>query len=198
LFEVFQTAEFSNKPNIRLDLEFEAYKDAKAHEAGFDAYCTGLIFLRMLAMNDFKKDCAINLNNTNTLNKIYMMKSTMSFININGQIDTPDYSNMFLLTNFPESWKTSDVQQNFKNLGYVIVKWLDDTSCLLILKDKKFIPEALEIAKRPEKKSRKFRLHAFDGTVPNHDNLSNDISRKRKRLSNEDSASSTKKSCIIQ
>lgn len=60
------------------------------------------------------------------------------------------------MSGFPKNWKTGDIQHSLKELGYFYVKWIDDTSCLLVLK-KEYIEAAEQVCKRKEK----FSLEPF-------------------------------------
>ncbi|KAI8903058.1 cytochrome P450 [Gorgonomyces haynaldii] len=90
------------------------------HEAGFDSYVTGFCFLRMI---DYTVHDAINAPNT---------------------------SNIFVMTGFPQDWKTKDVISQFKEVGYVNVKWVNDQMCYIIVRDPAKIEIAEQLCSKPE------------------------------------------------
>lgn len=74
---------------------------------------------------------------------------------------------MFLVQKFPVSWKTTDLQIAIKDLGYTTIKWIDDQSCLVIVRDKSKVEVAVEMTKKTIKKKSKFVITRFIGeSVP--------------------------------
>lgn len=203
LFGIFQTIDFCSTPVITLDCGFESYGDLRLHEAGFDAYATGVVFLRILGIhpeNSQKQQFDFAFLDEFE-NKINMMNSTMSYVAISGKVDKPDYSSMFLLSNFPSDWKTGDIQHTFKTLGFFFVKWIDDTNCILILKDKKYVEEAILITERKVKKSSKFVLSKFMPDVMVDAEVCDEPPRKRKRDDHNEVGVKEPKSgkkCLVQ
>lgn len=108
------------------------------HEAGYDAYITGFSLLRMMAFSSKVK--TVDLNDlcwvNSCQNRIYTMISIGAFIHLDGPDDSPDSSNILRVSNFPSKWRSRDIQKHFKLLGPTFVKWIDDTSCLLIVREK--------------------------------------------------------------
>jgi hypothetical protein len=202
LHEFFQQDDYSSAPHIVLGREFENLTENSYHQAGFDAYATGVCFLRSIAVETGHKKTRINLKDAtdNYRNRIYIMNSCLPYIPLDGQTVSADYSNIFKLHRFPSSWKTGDIQQNLKDLGPFTVKWIDDQSCLLILRDTTYIPVARDRTKRAVKKSHKYVLEMYED--PTNSGLENSSGSKRKRESTEDSTESRKSKranrCIIQ
>ena len=68
-------------------------------------------------------------------NKIFMMRSTMQYMNLVGQDDLPNTRGIFYMHQFPAAWKTRDIQNFYKDYGAVHIKWVDDQSCYVIVKE---------------------------------------------------------------
>jgi poly(A)-specific ribonuclease len=117
------------------------------HEAGYDSYITGLCFLRLLSLNmtggklEFEKASKF-------LNRIFLMRCSMDYLNLSGSDQIPDLSSVFHVSGFPVTWKTRDIQQQFKGtVGNTVVKWIDDKNCLVhvIEKDKCHLVKELQV-----------------------------------------------------
>lgn len=75
------------------------------------------------------------------------------------------------MSRFPANWKAGDIQHALKEIGFINLKWLDDQSCLVIIRDTKKIAVAQEITKRVYKKSSPFMLKAFIDTASSSSSL---------------------------
>ncbi|KPJ02618.1 Poly(A)-specific ribonuclease PARN [Papilio xuthus] len=100
--------------------------DDKLHEAGFDAYVTGLCFLAMhqhLARMRGDRpqrmpdpDCAALKP---FLNKLFLAKTAYQdspYMNLTGPDPTPSRDHVYYIT-FPKDWQRSDISQIFSSLG---------------------------------------------------------------------------------
>ncbi|KAI8916855.1 ribonuclease H-like domain-containing protein [Entophlyctis helioformis] len=153
-------------PAVDLAENFDQYKTGskQLHEAGYDAYITGFSFLRLMGhVSALKEGESLNwqadfVEHCN--NKMFVMRSDISFFDIGGEDDIPDRSNVFKLSNFPAKWKTSDIMTRFKDVGAVVVKWVDDTTCLLIIRDRKMVSFATALS---QKKNSEFSLEPWSG-----------------------------------
>ncbi|KAJ8936371.1 hypothetical protein NQ314_012390 [Rhamnusium bicolor] len=102
------------KDHIKIEDGGQGYSisDDKEHEAGYDAYITGLSFLSMWKF----------------LGKIFLMVLTDNqYINLAGEDLTPSRDHVFYLT-FPKEWRMNNIAQLFSPFGNVYISWLDDTS----------------------------------------------------------------------
>ena len=179
-----------------LGREFDS-EESNSHEAGYDAYCTGVCFLKTLVADefadastqvDFEKSAALQ-------NKIYLMSSAFPFLSLDGKNESPDYSNIYKVSDFPTEWTTTDVQHNLRDLGSFFVKWIGNDSCLIILKDRNCIPLAKEKCDRKVKKSHNFVI----SPVEKSSNGSEESSKKRKREETvQDLHPSKMNQCAIQ
>lgn len=138
---------FENPP-ISCAPTFPPYDDASDsfHEAAFDAYCTGVCFIRLAHyIQDKRKQSLAKIVPSSELvrevaNKIFMMRSTIAF-SLDSPNEAPDRSQAFKVFGFNESVQTGHILDWFKPFGRVIVKWLDDTSAIVMVQDKSKIEE---------------------------------------------------------
>jgi hypothetical protein len=155
---IFQQDPFIS-PKVVFGRENEQYQDVNNqtyHEAGYDAYVTGLSLLRILGLDSSKRGEIIDLKDKALFgNKIHCMQSLMTFINFGGAdgnhrdfiLDIPDTKNVFLIRNFPATWKTGDILGALKDLGQITYHWIDDQSCIVVVKDQEKVSIAVEMAK---------------------------------------------------
>ncbi|KAJ1565478.1 hypothetical protein HK405_012265, partial [Cladochytrium tenue] len=119
------------------------------HNAGFDAYATGAAFARMVAKltaegaggegsgGDVAADCGrLRLDHAalaRATNRIFLMNSEVTGMNLVGTDDEPDRSRVLHVSGFPASWRTRHVREALApTLGRSVrIRWLDDTSCLV-------------------------------------------------------------------
>lgn len=59
----------------------------------------------------------------------------MIYLNIDGEDDKQKTANIFHLSNFPPEWRTRNLQNFFKDAQPVFIKWINEKSALLIVKD---------------------------------------------------------------
>ncbi|XP_068632041.1 poly(A)-specific ribonuclease PARN-like [Battus philenor] len=125
-------------------LEGRGYRQAddKLHEAGFDAYVTGLCFLSMHQhLARMRGDHPRRLQGPDCaalkpfLNKLFLAKTAHQdspYMNLSGADPTPSRDHVFHLT-FPKEWQRNDISQLFSAFGPITVQFLDDTSALVAL-----------------------------------------------------------------
>ncbi|KPJ21239.1 Poly(A)-specific ribonuclease PARN [Papilio machaon] len=116
--------------------------DDKLHEAGFDAYVTGLCFLAMHQhLARMRGDQPQRLPDPDCaalkpfLNKLFLAKTAYQdspYINLTGADPTPSRDHVFYLT-FPKEWQRNDINDLFSTYGPVTVQFLDETSALVAL-----------------------------------------------------------------
>jgi len=147
-----------NLPPVPPKFAGSGYKadSSSFHEAGFDAYITGLCFIAMsnrlglLCGGDKSKAGRVLPNSPLVqpfLNKLYLMKiADIPYINLAGEDLKPDRGHVFHLT-FPPEWRTPDIVHLFSSLGHVFVSWLDDTSAFVSLKEKEMAVQVLDEVK---------------------------------------------------
>ncbi|XP_076309191.1 poly(A)-specific ribonuclease PARN-like isoform X2 [Tachypleus tridentatus] len=122
----------------------------KQHEAGYDAFITGLCFITLANhLGSFQDPPEYPVLPGSQLlkpyiNKLYLAKShDVHFINLNGTDAEPKRDHVFHVT-FPKSWKTSDLIQLFSEYGAISVSWLDETSALVALRQPEHTADVLK------------------------------------------------------
>ncbi|KAJ3271872.1 hypothetical protein HDV01_006157 [Terramyces sp. JEL0728] len=178
-------------PYITCGREFTKYQESDSqHEAGYDAYITGYCFLKFCSFKS-EKSQQLDLNSASLskfVNRVYLMYSNIPFVNIEGPEEKAITKNVFKLSGFPIAWKFQDIQENLQDLGSVTVKWIDDQSCLVVVKDLAKVPKALEICSRKTKKSSKFKLEVYQdeiSTKRSADHLETEPAKKKPRKESE-------------
>lgn len=156
-----------NMPKITERLAGQGYTQAseKYHEAGYDAFITGLCLISMqrrLARICEKKPsgCTASCDELAPfLNKLYLMKiSDIPYMNLAGEDLLPDRNHVFYLE-IPKEWKTQDLVHLFSSFGYVSVTWVNDTSVFVALKEKAF---AITVIKALQSSSL-YTITSYDG-----------------------------------
>ena len=120
----------------------------KYHEAGYDAFVTGLCFIglsnRLGALSQDRD--AVHAKSgeprvppespllTPFLNKLNLMRmADIPYLNLDGVDIEPERGHVFHVK-FPKEWKTSDVASIFSgSVGGVQVSWIDDSSAFVAL-----------------------------------------------------------------
>jgi len=148
LNELYRTV--SEKPYEMLKIlprkEGYGYSDTeeKYHEAGFDAYTTGLCLISM--HKRMSKLCGTTVTSVDAnsavlkpfLNKLYLMKvADIPYMNLGAADMYPDRDHVFHLE-IPKEWKTQDIIYLFSNISFVQVFWINDTSVFVALREKAF------------------------------------------------------------
>ncbi|CAH2241330.1 jg20498 [Pararge aegeria aegeria] len=122
--------------------EGRGYKraDEKLHEAGYDAYITGLCFLAMHAhLARMRGEHCHRVSFMNSLllkpfiNKLFLAKTANQdspYMNLAGADPTPSRDHVFHLK-FPKEWQRNDINQLFSSYGQITVQFLDETSALV-------------------------------------------------------------------
>ncbi|XP_018342732.1 PREDICTED: poly(A)-specific ribonuclease PARN-like isoform X1 [Trachymyrmex septentrionalis] len=106
----------------------------KYHEAGYDAYITGLCFIALsnyLGKLQHTENAMVLANSPLLypfLNKIPVPRlKDFPYINLVGKDPNPSREHVFHLT-FPKEWKHTDIIQLFIPFGGGYISWLSDTS----------------------------------------------------------------------
>ncbi|KAL6044300.1 CAF1-domain-containing protein [Balamuthia mandrillaris] len=146
LYRTFNSLEHQSKPTVELSdrcAEFNTYSidTSRFHEAGFDAFITGLSYIRMLHKIALEENWQSPLTPASGLldqyvNKLYLMRSDIPYFQMNGLQEPPDRSNVFYVFGFDSALRTTDIVRHFEDFSRVFVTWLDNTSLLVALEDK--------------------------------------------------------------
>ncbi|XP_014477829.1 PREDICTED: poly(A)-specific ribonuclease PARN-like [Dinoponera quadriceps] len=111
----------------------------KLHEAGYDAYITGLCFI---ALSNYlgtitEPENAVTLPDFSSLNPflnklpIGRLKD-VPYVNLVGKDPNPSRDHVFHIT-FPKEWKKTDINKLFSPYGGVHISWLTDTTAYVAL-----------------------------------------------------------------
>ncbi|XP_041362495.1 poly(A)-specific ribonuclease PARN-like isoform X2 [Gigantopelta aegis] len=139
------------KPKVDLPEEFSRYSgNEHLHEAGYDAYITGLCFI---SMSNYLGSCQNPPKEyippksqliEPFINKLFLMRvSDIPYINLSGADLQMSREHVFHIT-FPKEWKTSDIHELFSPYGNIQISWLDDISAFVSLYKKDNAQAALK------------------------------------------------------
>ena len=141
------------KVTVQFDEGFSHYgeSDEKAHEAGYDAYITGLAFISMSNyLGSFQDPPKINVPPDSSLvvpftNKIFVMRmEDVPYLNLAGPDLKPSRDHVFYLT-FPSHWKQGDILDLFNNFGFVYISWINSTSAFISLARRENANKVLDV-----------------------------------------------------
>jgi len=153
------------------------------HEAGYDAYITGLCFIAManrlgdLCLASDKQSSKAHNNKSQVLpdspllspfyNKLYLMKiADIPYMNLTGEDLKPERSHVFHVQ-FPKEWKTSDIIHLFSPFGHVFISWVDDCSAFVSLKDRDWSNQVLNNFKSGDLT---YRVQSYDDFIKSKEN----------------------------
>ena len=112
----------------------------KYHEAGYDAFITGLCFISMSnRLGSIKGESKKLVLPDSPLvapfkNKVCLQIPDIPYLNLSGEDLDPNRDHVFHVQ-FPSQWKTSDLQQLFSSFAPVQIAWLNDRSAYVSLKE---------------------------------------------------------------
>ncbi|XP_033748844.1 poly(A)-specific ribonuclease PARN-like isoform X2 [Pecten maximus] len=145
------------KAQVEIAEKFSKYTTEKGplHEAGYDAYLTGICFICMSNfLGTFQNPSQDIVPPSSPLvqpftNKLFLMRVyDIPYLNLGGQDLTPNRDHVFHLT-FPKEWKTSDIVHLFSPFGGSQIFWLNDTSAFASLHFKEDAQKALQSLRQP-------------------------------------------------
>uniref|UniRef100_A0A3B3QM86 Poly(A)-specific ribonuclease PARN n=1 Tax=Paramormyrops kingsleyae TaxID=1676925 RepID=A0A3B3QM86_9TELE len=133
------------------------------HEAGYDAYITGLCFISMANyLGTFLTPPRAHISARSKLiepffNKLYLMRIIdIPYLNISGPDLQPKRDHVLYVT-FPKEWKTSDLYQLFSAFGNIQVSWIDDTSAFVCLSQ----TDQVQIAVNTSRYAESYRIQTY-------------------------------------
>ncbi|CAL7936045.1 unnamed protein product [Xylocopa violacea] len=136
----------------------------KCHEAGYDAYITGICFI---ALSNYlgslqNPEIPIVLPNSPLLdpfsNKLVIgILKDIPYINLDGQDPDPNRDHVFHVI-FPKEWKYNDISQLFSPFGSVHVSWLSDTSAYVALNRR---DQATTVMKILNKTGKQYKVQTY-------------------------------------
>uniref|UniRef100_A0A674CUT8 Poly(A)-specific ribonuclease PARN n=1 Tax=Salmo trutta TaxID=8032 RepID=A0A674CUT8_SALTR len=136
---------------FRLTAEgFPSYDTAQEqlHEAGYDAYITGLCFISM------RYNATLT---SHVFARLFLMRIIdIPYLNISGPDLQPKRDHVLYVT-FPKEWKTSDLYQLFSAFGNIQVSWIDDTSAFVSLSQ----TDQVQIAINTSRYAESYRIQTY-------------------------------------
>ncbi|XP_058237036.1 poly(A)-specific ribonuclease PARN isoform X2 [Hemibagrus wyckioides] len=152
-------------PKVECSEGFQSYDTAseQLHEAGYDAYITGLCFISMANyLGSFLTPPRAHISSRSKLiepfyNKLFLMRvADIPYMNISGPDLQPKRDNVLYVT-FPKEWKTSDLYQLFSAFGNIQVSWVDDTSAFVSLSQL----DQVQIAMNTSQYAESYRIQTY-------------------------------------
>ncbi|NXP12756.1 PARN ribonuclease, partial [Thinocorus orbignyianus] len=152
-------------PKVESAEGFPSYNTAseQLHEAGYDAYITGLCFISMANfLGSFLSPPKNHVSARSELvepffNKLFLMRvMDIPYLNLEGPDLQPKRDHVLHVT-FPKEWKTSDLYQLFSAFGNIQVSWIDDTSAFVSLSQ----PEQVQIAVNTSRYAESYRIQTY-------------------------------------
>ncbi|XP_009897136.1 poly(A)-specific ribonuclease PARN [Dryobates pubescens] len=152
-------------PKVESAEGFPSYDTAaeQLHEAGYDAYITGLCFISMANfLGSFLSPPKNHVSARSELiepffNKLFLMRvMDIPYLNLEGPDLQPKRDHVLHVT-FPKEWKTSDLYQLFSAFGNIQISWIDDTSAFVSLSQ----PEQVQIAVNTSRYAESYRIQTY-------------------------------------
>uniref|UniRef100_A0A131XCW4 Putative polya-specific ribonuclease parn isoform 1 n=1 Tax=Hyalomma excavatum TaxID=257692 RepID=A0A131XCW4_9ACAR len=133
-----------SEPGYGYDLD-----KAKYHEAGYDAFVTGMCLLGLCNQLGKNKDHSAELKETSPvlkpyLNRIHMMQSPdIPSLNMAGNEVIPSRSHVLHVT-FPAEWRANDLYQLFNSFGQMAIHWINSTQAFIAMASSPLATQALK------------------------------------------------------
>ncbi|KAL1005169.1 hypothetical protein UPYG_G00055470 [Umbra pygmaea] len=152
-------------PNVVPAEGFPSYDTAQEqlHEAGYDAYITGLCFIAMANyLGSFLTPPKPHIPARSKLiepffNKLFLMRIIdIPYLNISGPDLQPRRDHVLYVT-FPKEWRTSDLYQLFSAFGNIQVSWIDETSAFVCLSQ----TDQVQIAMNTSRYAESYRIQTY-------------------------------------
>lgn len=152
-------------PQVETAEGFPSYDTAQEqlHEAGYDAYITGLCFISMANyLGSFLTPPKAYISARSKLiepffNKLFLMRIIdIPYLNITGPDLQPKRDHVLYVT-FPKEWKTSDLYQLFSAFGNIQVSWVDDTSAFVSLSQ----TDQVQIAMNTSRYAESYKIQTY-------------------------------------
>jgi hypothetical protein len=142
--------DFNLENALEIKMEGDYHSSDKFHEAAYDAYMTGFIFVKMSTFIGKERDLLFKgIENFDHLsdfvNYLYIMQNDTHLCLDDNENPIQDRSHIFHVSNFPSvEVKNDDIRKLFKKYGRIKIDWIDDESTFVSLDDKEKSIECLE------------------------------------------------------
>ncbi|XP_053274302.1 poly(A)-specific ribonuclease PARN [Pleuronectes platessa] len=160
-------------PQVETAEGYPSYDTAQEqlHEAGYDAYITGLCFVSMANyLGSFLTPPKPFISPRSKLiepfhNKLFLMRIIdIPYLNITGPDLQPKRDHV-LHVSFPKEWKTSDLYQLFSAFGNIQVSWINDTSAFVSLSQ----TDQVQIAMNTSRYAESYRIQTYAEFIQGRD-----------------------------
>ena len=130
----------------------DSNEEEQAHEAGYDAFMTAMVFLRLCYKldDDLVAEAPLNWESEKlkpVWNNVNLVRSRDNFHLGSDQTEVEAPKNVFHIFNFDKKTRTQDIFHWFAKYGKVMVNWKDDTSAFVTVQEFTGV-EALNAAMR--------------------------------------------------
>eukprot|EP00945_MAST-04E_sp_MAST-4E-sp1_P006643 g6643.t1 len=149
----------SSEVNVEFSAGFDRYKTAEFHhEAGYDSYMTGVVFLKLMLAKGYSPRDIRSLGASESLdasfhNRLYLMRMGGRCIDLAGANPDPDRSNWLHVTGFPLEAQTHHIMNCFKPYKGKRVYWLDDENLFVEFLDDDSFPELMGLVPSTRKEN---------------------------------------------
>ncbi|KAI5698138.1 hypothetical protein M8J75_002189 [Diaphorina citri] len=178
----------------------------KSHEAGYDAYITGLVFLSLSHYLGARSQSGLTIPITAhapvldpVRNKLFLMRlADYPYVDLTGLEPAPDRGHVFVL-HFPNSWKTNNIVDLFSSYGPINISWINDVSAFVALHRKqekcKVVKDLIQKNKNKSQKPQ-YTLMTFADYSSLNNSPTSPVNSKRKRTSSNNECSVTTKKLV--
>ncbi|XP_023316905.1 poly(A)-specific ribonuclease PARN-like isoform X1 [Trichogramma pretiosum] len=197
LFEALQCSPYSLPTTEDIEDRSYSLKEDKSHEAGYDAYMTGLCFIALsnrlgaLQTPEVRPVLADSRLLAPYLNKLCIAKlKDYPHINLVGNDPNPCRDHIFHVT-FPKQWRINDLTQLFNPYGGAYVAWLTDTTAYAALHKKDQVSAVVKNLLKGSSKLFSLKRYKDHQASVESENSQPKLDRKRK-ISEDGESSPTK------
>lgn len=134
----------------------------QCHEAGFDAFMTGVSFIRMFSflakmaksqeIFSIKMPIAVPFMNRLATIRFY----DINYISLHRTDKTPNRDHCFHVT-FPDFWRQQDIINAFTYCGHVRVMWINDSSAFVAVEEKHFLSGIQDVLRNKDISVQKYK-----------------------------------------
>lgn len=171
LEEVYKTcckAPFA-MPHVLFSEGFDQYagdiEGSKSHEAGYDAYMTGIAFLAMASYLEKQRDGSSPCGEVDVeiikpfMNKIFLYPrmEDIPYLNISGEDLVPSRDHVFYVEH-PSEWQFTDIQKLFKDFGFVYITKINEMSAFVSVAKRE---RATKVLQKLQKNNRPYRIQSY-------------------------------------